>query len=416
MVDPATLEVLTYMYLPVPVDQASSWATAYLYLDNNDRVIMPVVDGNTVKIMVVQTLESAGKPHFEVVGEGYDITSYIGPGDNINGLMADWQGRIWFVVRTAATVGVLDPATGAIKTLALEGSITNGFSMDRDAAYIVTTAKMYRVEAGRDGVPYKVWEEGYENVGFKKPGQLSAGSGTTPTILGNGKYVAITDNADQLHVMVYRTDAQLTPGKQRILCEVPVFKAGAGADENSLIGSGLSLVAYNAYGNDFDKLFVPPQPQKNEPGVARVDIDPNGKGCTKVWENDSVTVSDEVHKLSTKTGLIYAIGRKWDTQVGYSNRERPGRILPNGDRIPHRRGRLGTPAGHRLQLRRLRERVDWPDRNRLHLSVRRADLDQGLELKGGVLCVPSLNDPHVPVGCGAEPGCLGLSSWLCSPR
>ena len=321
MVDPATLEVLTYMYLPVPVDQASSWATAYLYLDNNDRVVMPVVDGNTVKIMVVQTLESAGKPHFEVVGEGYDISSYIGPGDNINGLMADWQGRIWFVVRTAATVGVLDPATGAIKTLALEGSITNGFSMDRDAAYIVTTAKMYRVEAGPDGVPHKVWEEGYENVGFKKPGQLSAGSGTTPTILGNGKYVAITDNADQLHVVVYRTDAQLTPGKQRIVCEVPVFKAGAGADENSLIGSGLSLVAYNAYGNDFDKLFVPPSSRRRmSPVWQRVDIDPNGKGCTKVWENDSVTVSDEVHKLSTKTGLIYAIGRKWDTRSGTRTR------------------------------------------------------------------------------------------------
>ena len=146
--------------------------------------------------MVVQTVESAGKPHFEVASE-HDISSYIGPGDNINGLIPDWQGRIWFVVRPAATVGVLDPVTGAIKTLALEGSITNGFSMDRDAAYIDTTAKMYRVEAGPDGTPRKVWEEGYQNAGYKKPGQLSAGSGTTPTILGNGKYVAITDNADQ---------------------------------------------------------------------------------------------------------------------------------------------------------------------------------------------------------------------------
>jgi hypothetical protein len=301
------------MYLPPPQGLDKVYATAYLYLDNRDRVVMPVVDGNTVKIKVVQTVESAGKPHFEFVDE-YVISSYIGPGDNINGLMADWQGRIWFVVRAAATVGVLDPATRSIKTLALEGSITNGFAMDRDAAYIVTTAKMYRVEAGPDGAPHKVWEEGYENVGFKKPGQLSAGSGTTPTILGGGKYVAITDNADQLHVVVFRTDAQLTPGKQRILCEVPVFKVGAGADENSLIGSGLSLVAYNAYGNDFDKMSTW-QAQKVEPGMARVDID--GNHCRLVWENDSFSVSDETHKLSTKTGLIYAIGRKWDSQVKY---------------------------------------------------------------------------------------------------
>ena len=50
MVDPVTLEVLTYMYLPAPADQASSWSTAYLYLDNEDRVVMPVVDSGTVKI------------------------------------------------------------------------------------------------------------------------------------------------------------------------------------------------------------------------------------------------------------------------------------------------------------------------------------------------------------------------------
>ncbi len=111
MVDPDTLEVLTYLYLPAPADQGSSWSTAYLYLDNKDQIIMPVVDGNKVKILVVRTVESAGKPHFEFVGDGYDITSYVAQGDNINGLLADWQGRIWFVVRQAATVGVLDPVT-----------------------------------------------------------------------------------------------------------------------------------------------------------------------------------------------------------------------------------------------------------------------------------------------------------------
>ena len=184
MVDPDTLEVLTYLHLPAPVDQGSSWSTAYLYLDNKDQVIMPVVDGNKVKIVVVQTVESAGKPHFEFVGAGYDITSYVAPGDNLNGLMADWHGRIWFVVRQAATVGVLNAATGAIKTLALEGSITNGFSVAEDATYIVTTKMMYRVEAGPDGAPHVVWKEGYQNVGYKKPGQLSAGSGTTPTVSG----------------------------------------------------------------------------------------------------------------------------------------------------------------------------------------------------------------------------------------
>lgn len=316
LVDPSTLNVLTYMHLPLPQDSNQSWATAYLYLNNLDEVVMPVVDGNKVTIRVVRTDESKGTPRFEVVKE-YDVSKYIGQGDNINGLMPDWQGRIWFVVRSAAMVGVLDTTTGSIKTLALQGAITNGFSVDRDATYVATTAKVYRIGLDSDGAPRKVWEAAYENIGARKPGQLTPGTGTTPTVLGDGKYVAITDNADQLHVVVYRTDTTAMTDTERTVCTVPVFKKGAGADENSLIGSGLSLVAYNAYGNDFDKMFATWKPQKNEPGMARVDIDSAGTGCTKVWENDSITVTDEVHKLSTATGLIYAIGRKWDTQVGY---------------------------------------------------------------------------------------------------
>ena len=39
--------------------------------------------------------------------------------------------------------------------------------------------------------------------GIHKPGQSDAGSGTTPTLMGNG-WVAITDNADPMNVVVYR--------------------------------------------------------------------------------------------------------------------------------------------------------------------------------------------------------------------
>jgi hypothetical protein len=44
---------------------------------------------------------------------------------------------------------------------------------------------------------------GYENSGIAKPGQVGAGSGTTPTLLGR-RLVAITDNADPMNVVVYR--------------------------------------------------------------------------------------------------------------------------------------------------------------------------------------------------------------------
>ncbi len=240
---------------------------------------MPVVDGNKVKIRWCALSNPRGSRTSSSSAE-YDITSYVGPGDNINGVMADWQGRIWFVVRQAATVGVLNPPTGAVKTLALEGSITNGFSMDRDAAYIVTTAKMYRVEAGPDGAPHRFGRKGI---------RTSATKSRAISLPARARRRRFSAAASMLR-------SPTTPTNCTWWCSGPTpncrrqgahdlrgagLQGGRRGGRNSLIGSGLSLVAYNAFGNDFDKLFGPPQPQKNEPGMARIDIDPNGKGCRR---------------------------------------------------------------------------------------------------------------------------------------
>ncbi len=47
------------------------------------------------------------------------------------------------------------------------------------------------------------------------------------------------------------------------------------------------------------------------PGIERIDIDPSGNGCTRVWVNTDVT-SSLCPKLSTPTGLIYTQDRKYD--------------------------------------------------------------------------------------------------------
>ena len=62
---------------------------------------------------------------------------------------------------------------------------------------------MYRL-VSRRGWPRVAWKVRYRNSGIVKPGQAEAGSGTTPTLMKGG-YVAITDNADPMNVVVYRT-------------------------------------------------------------------------------------------------------------------------------------------------------------------------------------------------------------------
>jgi hypothetical protein len=125
-----------------------------------------------------------------------------------------------------------------------------------------------------------------------------------------GGYVAITDNADPMHVVVYRTAAHLAPGQSRTVCRVPVFGKGASATENSLIGSGNSLIVENNYG--YQDPLGPNSGALTAPGFARVDVRANGAGCRKVWTNHEVRAPTVVPKLSTRTGLVYTYARPPD--------------------------------------------------------------------------------------------------------
>jgi hypothetical protein len=161
---------------------------------------------------------------------------------------------------------------------------------------------MYRFGL-RDGRPHVTWSVTYKNSGVHKPGQVDAGTGTTPTLMSGG-YVAITDNADPMDVVVYRTAARLKHGQKRTVCEVPVFGRGAGATENSLNTAGRSLFVENNYG--YRDPFGPQAGTMTAPGYARVDVNRDGSGCRLVWTNRDVRAPTVLAKLSDKTGLIYA--------------------------------------------------------------------------------------------------------------
>jgi hypothetical protein len=292
-----------------------------MYLDNRDRAVVTVTDH-------VLVFEQKGPPNhlrFKKV-EDYDLSGWVAGNDNIQTVMPDFQGRLWFVVRHSGLVGVLDPATGAVGSVTLckrnptdptacePEQIANSFpfikvAADVSDAFVVTTKAMYRLTAGPDGVPHVLWRSEYKNFGGQKPGQLSPGSGTSPTLVDGGKYVAITDNDDRMHIVVYRTAVDLGPKEERVVCEVPVFQPGAGATEDSLIGLGRSLIVANQYVyTDETTLNTAP----SAPGIARVDIDPKGKGCKLVWENDEVAAPQVSPKMSTETGLTYFYTRKYD--------------------------------------------------------------------------------------------------------
>src|SRR6266566_444339 len=123
---------------------------------------------------------------------------------------------------------------------------------------------------------------------------------TTTTLMGT-RWVAITDNADaQMHVVVYWRAASIEG--PRLLCAVPVFAPGMSATENSLIGTGDSLLVENNYG------YTGPASVMNgattEPGVTRIDVHADGD-CRVRWTS-SERVPSTVSKMSLADGLMYA--------------------------------------------------------------------------------------------------------------
>lgn len=238
-------------------------------------------------------------------------------------VLPDAQGRLWFVGRYHGAVGVLDPKTGRCQSVILHQEIENSFAVATDGVYVVTDKAMYKFRAGANLKPKAIWRARYRNSGLHKTGQINAGSGTTPTLIGplDAKhrssvpaYVAITDNADPMNVVVYRTGDRIPRGEHRVVCQVPVFHKGASADENSLISMGRSLVVENNYGYDLQKWndvigggikvggnlgLV------SSPGMDRIDIAANGAGCRIVWRNNTIRTPSAVAKGDTANGLIY---------------------------------------------------------------------------------------------------------------
>lgn len=254
---------------------------AYFYLDQLDRAVVATTNREIHIIGPQMTLIKK-------------VTiRWVPDEDCLIALLPDWSGRIWFVTR-GARVGVVEPSSGATHAVTLEGeSIANSFAADETGGvFIVSDHALYRFDFGATG-PVVTWRQPYDRGSRRKPGQLSQGSGTTPTLMSGGR-VAITDNADpRMNVLVYQRDSG------RPICGVPVFQADASATENSLIAVGDSLLAENNFGYS-------PIGFENAPGVARVDV--GGDSCRVVWTSE-VSAPTSVPKASVATGLAYVYAR-----------------------------------------------------------------------------------------------------------
>src|SRR4051794_3840303 len=206
--DPKTLAQLAKFELPprqTPPPGISpltdTGGGAYFFMDDKDRIW----NGTTTRHIEVIREQGDGF----ALDRDYDLSKVLRENERIVSVLPDWSGKIWFIARRDGVVGLLDPKTGKANVIRLgkdaEGEIENSFAVGEDGAYVATNRKMLRLRVGPGMKPQIVWQEDYKTIkGLTKPSQFDDGSGTTPTIMPGGM-VAITDNADPMNVVVFRT-------------------------------------------------------------------------------------------------------------------------------------------------------------------------------------------------------------------
>lgn len=265
----------------------------YFFLDADD-VAYPTTGRKTVQKIKVQPDGKLAKQ------QEWSLAAHIPADDCLIATMPDWDGRIWFFTQQGH-VGTLDRETGTVQVTRLPDGeqVTNSVATDETGGmYVVSTHALYRLDATDAGRPEVTWREVYNRGTRLKPGNLSQGSGTTPTLLGD-RWVAINDNADpQTNVLVYDRREGAT---DRLHCTQPVLAHDAGTTDNSLVAAGNSFIIENNYGYSGPTSTM--LGQTTTPGLARVMVEDDD--CNVAWTNDSIAPSS-VAKASLGNGLLYA--------------------------------------------------------------------------------------------------------------
>ncbi|MCW2793924.1 MAG: hypothetical protein JWO76_3022 [Nocardioides sp.] len=308
VIDAESMRPLVTKDLPDRPGGGKPWenlcAGAYFYLDSHDRAVVATTDR---RLLVVATSDAEGDADLTTQAS-FDLSDRIPADDCLIAVLPDWSGAIWWETQHGR-VGTVDPDTGRSSVLDLGEDIANSFATDAEGGvYVVTTEALYRLGT-RDRKPTVTWRSTYDRGSGEKSGQLSQGSGTTPTLLPGG-LVAITDNAEpRMHVQFYRrSDGDL-------VCESAVFEDDKSATENSLVSVGTGVIVENNHGYDgpLSTMFG----RTTDAGLARVDV-ADGK-CSVAWTSELAAPSS-VPKVSLATGLLYAYTKEhswWGANAWY---------------------------------------------------------------------------------------------------
>ena len=309
LLDPATGASAASLELAI----GGLFGGVYGYLDDQDRLVM--VEGDTDLVRVGHRREGAGWAL--AVDERTSLAGAVRDGDTVTSVAPDHDGGVWFATE-GGVVGVVDAGDGSVETARLQPGerVANSISTAPAGTAVASDHAVYLFGRGEDGRPEVRWRRAYDLGPARKPGQLSWGTGSTPTFFGptdGTDYVAVVDNADpEVHLVVLATGGS-DAGEE--VCAPVVLGEGGPGSENSPIGRGRTVVVTSTYGYEYPRLpegAGPSVPASApfEGGMTRVDVAADGSGCEVVW--DAPVRSAAVPRLSTADGTITTLTRPGD--------------------------------------------------------------------------------------------------------
>lgn len=292
------------------VAAGSLFGGVYGYLDHRDRMVL--VDGADDLLRIGHRRGAEGWTL--EVDERVPLAGSVPPDDEVTSVTPGYGGEVWFAT-AGGTVGAVDPDDGSVATISVGPGerIANNISSAPAGTAVASDHALYLFDLDGEGRPVQRWRHAYDRGPARKPGQLSWGTGSTPTFFGptdGADYLAVVDNASpEVHLVVVRVDGD---GAGEPVCEPEVLRTGGPGSENSPIGAGRSVVVASTYGYPYPRLPEDAGPSVPatatfEGGMTRVDVDADGTGCSVVWDAEVASVA--VPKLSTADGTILTVTR-----------------------------------------------------------------------------------------------------------
>lgn len=323
LMDPESMLVLASKSL----DKGALLGGVYAYLDQKDQLVM--VDGKQNMLWLKAKRAGIAKLRWEIAPSqtlalGPSISKACGSSncDQVVSISPGREDSVWWVTREGL-VGIADRESGKSRVSRLDAGeqVHNSFSTTPSGqAAILSDHALYLFRESEQKAPLRSWKRSYDRGSARKPGQLSWGSGATPTFFGAqdpNQWITITDNADeQLSVLVYRHDGKL-------VCKHPVFGPAQAGSENSLAAVGREIYVASTYGYPYPAVpdGAGPAVPETAPfvgGLARVDVDPDEQGCHTVWNNDIASAA--VPKLSLASRLLYTTARSTPGSLDLASR------------------------------------------------------------------------------------------------